>query len=374
MAGVYIHIPFCKKICHYCDFFRTKSIQRIPDFVNALLIELKLQEKYLIGENIETIYFGGGTPSLLEINYVSKILNQIYLLFPVINKPEITIEANPDDITKEYLSELKQLPINRISLGIQSFHDDELKLMNRRHSAKQAIEAVKLLQDFGFNNISIDIIFGLPNSNVERLTENIQQAVQLNVNHISAYDLTIEPNTIFHKWVKEKKISRVGEEQSFLQFKTLIGLLEQNGYQHYEISNFAKPDCYSKHNTNYWKQKPYLGVGPSAHSFNGQSRQWNIKNLDKYIDSIHQNVIPFEIEYLNPTTKLNEFIMTSLRTMWGLDLNEVERLYDVSIKNRLLENASKYIKSNHLIYSNSTLILSTEGKFISDSIISELFF
>ncbi|MCK4344445.1 MAG: radical SAM family heme chaperone HemW [Bacteroidales bacterium] len=372
MAGIYIHIPFCKQLCFYCDFYKSNSLKEKPQFIKALKHEIELQKNYLEGEKIETIYFGGGTPSVLkgkEINSLFKKLSEIY---EITDNPEITLEVNPDDIDKDYVCEIKTTPVNRLSIGIQSFFDEDLLLLNRRHNKRQAINAVKLSQSAGFSNISIDLIYGIPGMSVENWKKNLKQAFEFNVQHISAYFLTIEPGTVMAQLIEKGDVTPLEEEENVEQYSVLLEQMAQNNFIPYEISNFCKEGYFSKHNTNYWKQEKYLGLGPSAHSYNGHSRQWNIADNDKYIQSLKADSLVFEREILDPKRRYNDYILTSLRTMWGVDLKYLEeefskesRDYCVSLAKRLLEYGMINIK-------NESLILTKQGKFIADNIISEL--
>jgi len=375
MAGIYIHIPFCKSKCFYCDFYSVARLNKKKDYIEALLYEVENQQNYLDGELIETIYFGGGTPSLLTIYEINLIIDKIAALFKIAVNPEITLELNPDDITPEFAKDLKnKTAVNRVSIGIQSFFDEDLKLMNRRHNANQSIDSVKLLNQVGFENISIDLIYGLPSLNVDKWKSNLQQAFELPVQHISAYHLTYEPNTVFERKIRDKKIIPLLEEESILQYKMLVYNMKNNDFVQYEISNFAKKNYESKHNTNYWKQKKYLGLGASAHSYNGNSRQWNINDVQVYIDCIlNKKEGLFSSENLSLTDQYNEYIMTSLRTIWGLDLNYVETQFGVQFKNQCLSFANTYLELGFIVKNENKLTLSEEGKLISDRIILEMF-
>lgn len=375
MAGIYIHIPFCFSKCNYCDFYSIPNTIFVDAFLTSLITEINLRKNYLENELIATIYFGGGTPSLLSINQINKIIEEIYLNFRVCDKPEITLEANPDDLSIEFLSALKsETKINRLSVGIQSFLDDDLKLMNRRHNAQQAFDNVLIAKKAGFDNISIDLIYGLPNQTTEKWITNIDKALGLNIQHISAYHLTYERKTNFYKFLKSKKIEEVDENLSVDLFTILIDKTKSHNFEHYEISNFALPNYYSKHNTSYWFQKKYLGIGPSAHSYNLESRQWNVSDVQKYISALAQNKLSAKTEKIDITTKYNEYIMTSLRTMWGVNLEYIQTNFPEKFIINFKKLAKKYISSKHLIQSQNNLILSEEGIFISNSIISELFF
>jgi len=373
MSGIYIHIPFCAKRCHYCDFFSTTSTAYIDDFVLALIAEIDKNKAYLSAD-IETIYFGGGTPSFISSNQLHSILNKIQKTFNIVEHPEITIEANPDDLDAEKIRNFKKIGFNRLSIGIQSFHDDELELMNRRHNAKEAIQAVKNCQHAGFDNISIDLIYGIPGQDLSKFDYSINEALKLGIQHISAYHLTYEPGTFFYQKLQKKQFEAVAEDVSVDLFQHLRKKLQGNGFMHYEISNFAKDNLFSKHNTNYWKNKHYLGLGPSAHSYNGISRKWNVSNMVKYINGIKRGEQIFEEETLTNIQKLNEYIMVSLRTMWGIDLNYVQEKFGEIMVEQIIKNAKKQIEKQNLEHTENALKLSEKGVFIADYIIAELFF
>lgn len=372
MAGIYLHIPFCKTRCIYCDFYSTTRSEMADRYVSALCRELELRKSYLDNEPVETIYFGGGTPSQLSKENFEKIFETIEREYNLGNCEEITLEANPDDLTPEYIKMLSSLPFNRISIGIQTFNEQTLRLLKRRHSAEQAISAVKECRMAGFQNISIDLMYGLPGETPESWEADLEQAVNLNVEHISAYHLIYEEGTPLYEMLQKHKVEEVDEESSVDFFALMIDRLTEAGFQHYEISNFCKPDMYSQHNSSYWTGKKYLGCGPSAHSFNGSTRQWNVSSLDKYIAGIEKGIPDFEIEELNVTTRYNDFVITSLRTMWGLSLNRLEEEFGTEFKQYCLENAQTYLDSGKLEIRDNTLFLSKEGIFISDGIMSDL--
>ena len=376
MAGIYIHIPFCKSKCNYCDFFsKIPNNNSISKYIEAVIKELELRKQYLNNQKIETIYFGGGTPSILSIKNINDIFTSISEHYNLTDNFEFTFEANPDDLSKNYLQDLKNFTeINRLSIGVQSFSGNDLKLMERRHNSNQAINSIKNAKKIGFNNISADLIYGLPKMNIENWSKNLEIMFELGIQHLSAYHLTYEQGTVFYKWLQNQKINEINETESIEQFEKLIYEAEQNGFIHYEISNFAKPDYFSKHNFNYWKQKKYLSIGTSAHSFDGNSRQWNIANIAEYINSINENKIPAEIEILSEKDKFNEYIMTSLRTFLGIDIDFIENNFDnkfyLSIKNSL----TKKIKAGFLKKDKNKIVLTLKGKFISDAIITDLFY
>ena len=371
MSGVYLHIPFCKKACHYCDFHFSTSVQTKDTMIKSMVKEIDLRYNFT-DSPIETIYFGGGTPSILSSYDINTLLNKILETFHVVNEPEITFEANPDDLTLEKLKELKKAGINRLSIGIQSFHDDDLLLMNRAHSSQQASKCIKLAQQEGFNNISIDLIYGLPGLSSDNWLTNIQNAIDLNVQHISAYCLTIEKKTVFYNWHESNKIILPDDQQTLDQFVALTDLLVSNGFEHYEISNFGKRGYYSKHNSNYWLQEKYLGIGPSAHSFNGQSRMWNVRNNNQYIKAIAEEKSFHEQETLTPRDQFNEYILTRLRTKWGINKAELKDRHQ-SYFLILEEQLKKWLDQEMILENETFFILSPGGKFIADRIISDLF-
>lgn len=373
MAGIYIHIPFCKTRCIYCDFYSTTHSNLKSVFINALCKELSQRKDYL-QEPIETIYFGGGTPSQLSEDDFIKVFDAIKQNFGMENAKEITLEANPDDLTEEYIDMLCRLPFNRISIGIQTFNDTTLSLLKRRHDANQAINAVRSCRQAGFQNISIDLIYGLPGETELRWQQDLQQALALDVEHISAYHLTYEKGTPIYKMLQRDQIKEVDENRSIHFFTTLIDTLSTAGYEHYEISNFCKPGKYSMHNTSYWKGIPYLGCGPSAHSFNGDSREWNISSLNKYIASVEEGERLHEIEQLDIYTKYNEKIITSMRTQWGLSLDEIKKAFGTKLTAYCMQQADNYIKRGKLKIEDGVLKLTCTGIFVSDGIMSDLLF
>ncbi len=374
MAGIYIHIPFCKQACNYCNFHFSTSMAMKNDFTVALLKELDLRTDYLLNDPVETIYFGGGTPSLLSGREIATILQRIYADFKLAPGAEITLEANPDDIHPRRLNLWRQAGINRLSLGVQSFFREDLLWMNRAHDEKQALSAVLDAQAAGLENISIDLIYGLPGMTDERWQINMNKAIGLQVPHLSCYALTVEPKTPLHKKIKEGKMQDVVPENQARQFLQGILCLEEAGYEHYEISNFARPGKRSRHNSNYWQSKKYLGLGPSAHSFDGKTRQWNIANNSRYIQSIANHELCFEIETLKPVDLLNEYIMTSLRTMEGLDLLHITRAFGPVPGNVLEKNAARFIAEDQMKKEDEKLVLTSKGKLFADGIAGALFF
>ncbi|MFZ4401491.1 MAG: radical SAM family heme chaperone HemW [Bacteroidales bacterium] len=374
MAGIYLHIPFCHQKCHYCNFFSTASKKHKNAFVNALLIEIELQKSYLKQEEISTIYFGGGTPSLLETKEIQHIIDNLFLNYTVLPNAEITLEANPEDLTIEKLKALSHTQVNRLSIGIQSFQDNDLQYLNRSHSSQQAKDAIKNAQMHGFSNLSIDLIYGIPGLTNDVWIENIEIAIQSGVSHISAYCLTVEAGTALDIFIKKGKMPAVDEEKSSQQFEILMKFLSENNYIHYEISNFCKEGFISLHNSNYWKQQKYLGLGPSAHSFNLHSRQWNVSNLTKYIQVININSIPCEIETLSLKQQYDEYILTGLRTIWGINEKEIHSKYGEEIFNYFKKEVEKYLQKGWVIRMENIYYLSNEGKYFADGIASDLFF
>ena len=374
MGGIYLHIPFCKQACLYCNFHFSTSMRSRNDFVMALLKEMTLRKEYLDGEPVETVYLGGGTPSLLMPGELERIVEKLFLEFTIDKNFELTLEANPDDISQASLSDWKKNGINRLSIGVQSFFQEELSWMNRAHNAGQALNAVRLAQNTGFSNISIDLIYGSPFPDEGRWEKNISRAISLNIPHLSCYALTVEPKTALQSRILEKKMPPVDPGRQADQFFLLMERLEKAGYEHYEISNFALPGRRSQHNSAYWHGKKYLGLGPSAHSFNGISRQWNIANNQLYIQALRKNTLPFEIEWLTPVQRLNEYIMTSIRTREGIDLGHVSENFGNSAAQSILSGSGSYFRDLKLEQKDSRLVLTKEGKLFADGIASALFF
>ncbi len=374
MSSIYIHIPFCAKKCFYCDFYTTISIKYKNEYVKALIKELNQRQNYIENKEIKTIYFGGGTPTLIDPSKLQSIIDEISKIYTIDKNVEITIEANPDDINSEYVQELKKTKINRISIGLQSFFDEDLKLMNRRHTSSENINAVKLLQDKGYTNISGDLIYGLPNMTIENWQKNLSEFFTLNIPHLSAYHLTYEPNTVFSKFLKKGKIKEIPEDDSIKQFDLLISEAKKNKFIHYETSNFAKEDFFSRHNSAYWKQKHYLGLGASAHSYNGDSRQYNIANIKEYIKRVGEGRGYFEKEELNTTDKYNDYLITSLRTIWGIDLIFIKNNFGDQYLNFVDNKSKTLIEKGLLIKEKLTLKITQKGKFIEDNILLDLFF
>jgi oxygen-independent coproporphyrinogen-3 oxidase len=372
MAGIYVHIPFCKVKCNYCDFHFSTNQKLTQKVVDSICQELIQKKEYLKGEEIKTIYFGGGTPSIIKTELLQQIVNTISLTFDIVDDVEFTFECNPDDLNVEKLKDLKELGVNRLSIGIQSFENEQLEFMNRAHNSDEALNCVQLAQDNGFSNITIDLIYGIPNAPLNYWEKQIQKALELNVNHISAYCLTIEDKTVFGNWFKAGKLKLVEDEESLDQFKMLQSELNKNGYEHYEISNFSKNGFISNHNSAYWLGENYIGIGPSAHSYNGESRQWNVANNIKYINGFKNKITTFEIEELSQVDRFNEFILTRLRTKWGVDLESLF-LIDNNHKKQTLKTIDKFVKNNDLELIDNSVYITQQGKFIVDYISSELF-
>ena len=372
MAGIYIHIPFCKRRCIYCDFFSTTQSDQKSTYVRALCEELRIRKDYLQEEDIETIYLGGGTPSQLSQKELESIFTTIYNIYKVKEDAEITLEANPDDLTPEYVSMLCQLPINRISMGIQTFQENTLKLLHRRHTAQQAVEAFYRCREAGFQNISIDLMYGLPGETLETWIHDLKQAIDLHPEHISAYHLIYEEGTVLWKLREECQVKEADEDLSVSLFSTLIDMLTQAGYQHYEISNFCLPGLHSQHNSSYWTGKNYLGCGPSAHSYNGFSRQWNVASLDKYMTGISSGQPDFELEELDLYTRYNDFVITSIRTCWGMPLSRLQTEYSEELYHYCLRMAKPHLEQGLLELQDEVLKLTSKGIFVSDGIMSDL--
>ena len=370
MAGIYIHIPYCRKICHYCDFHREKASKCDKRYIDALLDEAQTRKEYLDDEVIETVYFGGGTPSVLDAGQLNGIISWLKGHFRFSENREITIEVNPDDITEQYVEDMLRAGVNRVSIGVQSLNDQILKKLNRRHNAQQAKNAIRIFQDAGIKNISADLIYGIPGLTLEEWNDSLRSLIDTGIVHLSAYHLTIEENTVFGEMKVRGELTEADEEDSLQQYNSLIEISAEAGFAHYEISNFARKGLFSKHNTNYWRQKKYLGLGPSAHSYNGFSRQWNVSDTEKYIRSVSAGEEWFEREELDNRTRFNEYIMTSLRTMWGIDLNYIEREFEKEGSDYIKNIATKYISYGMMSYKEDTLVLTDQGMIISDNIIS----
>jgi oxygen-independent coproporphyrinogen III oxidase len=373
MAGVYIHIPFCRQKCHYCNFFSLASSKRRDEFLVSLETEMVMQHQYLENEEVETIYFGGGTPSMLSQTELNKFFEALYSLFPISPGAEITLEANPDDLHPPKLKELASTPVNRLSIGIQSFRDEDLHYLNRIHTADQALTSVKDAFDAGFSNLSIDLIYGVPTLNDRNWMNNLQIVADLNIPHLSAYALTVEPKTPLEGLIRRKKTAAPDDEKMISQFRLLTDFARSNRLVHYEISNLCREPYYSKHNTSYWNGTKYLGLGPSAHSFNGISRQWNVASLDGYIRSLSGDSIPFEQEILTADQLYNEFVMVSLRTIWGVDPAMIRQRFGEERESFFLARIAPFIRTGRVETRNKVCVLTAEGKLLADRITSELF-
>ena len=372
MAGLYIHFPFCKQACHYCNFHFSTSLRYKKDLIHGLHQELKLRKTYLEGETLETIYFGGGTPSLLSEEDILDLFKSINDNYNIALNAEITLEANPDDLTRDYIDNLRKTDINRLSIGIQSFFEEDLQWMNRAHNQEQANNAIKWSKEAGFDLITIDLIYGSPSTSDEHWLANIQTAIDYGIEHISSYCLTVEEKTPLAKMLKKGESKSVSDEQGARQFDMLMATLENAGYEQYEISNFAKNKQYAKHNTAYWQGKKYLGLGPSAHSFNGNSRSWNIPNNNISIKSLSENILPLTTELLSEKERYNELLMTGLRTMWGVDINLVKSL-NPSLVNQLDQDMQPFIIKGFVCFENNSYKITRKGKFLADRIASDLF-
>ena len=372
MAGIYLHVPFCKRRCIYCDFFSTTQSERKTEYVHTLCSELEMRKEYLGGEMVETIYWGGGTPSQLDKEDFETIFSYIYRNYSISRHPEITLEANPDDLTPDYIAMLRTLPFNRLSMGIQTFNESILKVLQRRHTARQAIEAFQNCRAAGFQNISIDLMYGLPGETLSTWQQDLDQALLLHPEHISAYHLIYEEDTVLWKLREQHKVEEADEDLSVSLFSTLIDRLTSEGYDHYEISNFSLPGLYSRHNSSYWTEKKYLGCGPSAHSYNGVSRQWNIASLDTYMKGISAGAPVFEIEELDLYTRYNDFVITRIRTEWGMPLSKLRDEFGEKLYDYCLRMAAPHLKQGTLELVNDVLRLTRKGIFISDGIMSDM--
>lgn len=371
---IYLHIPFCKQKCSYCNFHFSTSLQLKDAMLDALKKEIALRKDELQNKNLSSLYFGGGTPSVLSVDEIKSLMDEVLKYFSFDEKIEITLEANPDDLNGSFLKELSQTGINRLSIGTQSFFDEDLKLMNRAHNASQADASIKRAQDSGFENISIDLIYGSPTSGFEVWKENLDKAAELQVPHISSYALTVEPKTALDKWIEKGKVKNPDEEIQSEEFLYMSEFLKQNGFDHYEISNFGKPGFHSGHNTSYWKYREYLGIGPSAHSYNGnEKRSWNIANNPQYIKKLNENELPAETEILSEKDRFNEMLMIGLRTMWGVDLQKMNAEFSNEILEYVKKESAPKIQSGFLKIENNHLLIPEEHWFRADGIASDLF-
>ena len=372
MSGIYIHIPFCKQACHYCDFHFSTNLKKKDEMVLALAKEIEMRKSEFQEEIVETIYFGGGTPSILEISDLKFLIDAVYRNFKVAENPEITVEANPDDLTENRIIELSKNKVNRLSIGIQSFFEDDLKLMNRAHNVEEAKSCLKIATQY-FDNISIDLIYGIPEMSNEKWLQNIETALSFKVPHISSYALTVEPKTALHSFIQKGIIPQPDDEVAQEHFQILVDKLSENEFIHYELSNFGKENYFSKNNSSYWLGKKYIGIGPSAHSYDGKNRGWNVSNNSLYIKSIQENKLPIEIETLTKTDRYNEYVMTGLRTIWGVSLNKIEQEFGETYLHYLNQQAAKFIEDHLLFVDDNILRTTKKGKFLSDGIASDLF-
>lgn len=372
MSGIYIHIPFCKQACHYCDFHFSTNLKKKDEMVLALANEIEMRKNEFQDSIVETIYFGGGTPSILQIEDLKFLIDAVYKNYKVVENPEITVEANPDDLTETRIIELSKNKVNRLSIGIQSFFEDDLQLMNRAHNVEEAKKCLEIATHY-FDNISIDLIYGVPEMSNEKWLQNIETALSFGVPHISSYALTVEPKTALHSFIQKGIIPQPDDEVAQEHFHILVDKLSENGFIHYELSNFGKENYFSKNNSSYWLGKKYIGIGPSAHSYDGKNRGWNVSNNSLYIKSIQENKLPIEIETLTKTDRYNEYIMTGLRTIWGVSLERIEQEFGKTYLDYLNQQAAKFIKDHLLFVDDNILRTTKKGKFLSDGIASDLF-
>jgi oxygen-independent coproporphyrinogen III oxidase len=373
MSGIYIHIPFCKQACHYCDFHFSTSIKKKEEMVLAIAKEIVMRKEEFKNEIVETIYFGGGTPSILQVSDLKFLIDAIYKNYKIAENPEITIEANPDDLSRERIIELANTPINRLSIGVQSFFEADLQLMNRAHNSVEAIRSLEIATQY-FENISVDLIYGIPGLTNKQWLQNIQRVLDLKISHISSYALTVEPKTALYKMIKQGIIPELNDAKAHKQFLILVDTLEKNNFIHYELSNFAKETYFSKNNSAYWLGKNYIGVGPSAHSYDGVNRSWNISNNSLYLQSLSENKLPSEKEILSQTDIYNEYVMTGLRTIWGVSLEKIEIQFGQNYLDYLLKNVQKHIDDQKLVLEKNVLKTTRKGKFFCDGIASDLFY
>lgn len=372
MSGIYIHIPFCKQACHYCDFHFSTSMKKKEEMVQALVKEMQMRKSEFENETVETIYFGGGTPSVLSEVELDFLIDAVYANFKVAENPEITLEANPDDLSDERIVELAGSRINRLSIGIQSFFENDLKMMNRAHNAEEAKKSLETATRY-FDNISIDLIYGIPGMTNEMWKQNIETALSFGIPHISSYALTVEPKTALKKLIQTGKVSEPKDEVAQEHFMILVEMLQQHGFIHYELSNFGKPDYFSKNNSAYWLGKKYIGIGPSAHSYDGISRSWNIANNPIYLKEIEAGKLPGEVEILTANDRYNEYIMTGFRTIWGVSLNRIQKEFGEEVLQYLQKQSEKFIADGLLAVEKNILKTTPKGKFLADGIASDLF-
>ena len=380
MSGIYLHIPFCKSKCAYCNFFSLVTEKKMDDYVSALKKEIINRKSYLGDDVVKTIYFGGGTPSLLPIKYVEEILELLHENYNIISNPEVTLEINPDTIDKDKMLALKHLGVNRMSVGIQSFNDDDLRYLGRRHDSRHALQVLDDLSSVGFDRITLDLIYGMPTLTEEKWNHNLDIFFSTGISHLSAYALTVEPKTILGQKIEKEELREVSEEETIRHYNILVERTKENGFEHYEISNFAKEGCRSQHNSIYWQDVKYLGLGPSSHSYDGNSRQWNVSNLTKYIQFVNADIDTdtdmgryYEREILSKEDKFNEYVMTSLRTSWGCNIEKIERDYGESYAHNFLKDIKKYLDSGIMLMKDNNFILTDEGMLFADGIAADLF-
>ena len=372
MSGIYIHIPFCKQACHYCDFHFSTNLGKKEEMVSALCKELELRKDEFANETVETIYFGGGTPSVLSGEEIKKLITTVFVHYSVSENPEITLEANPDDLSTHKIMQLANSPINRLSIGIQSFFEDDLIWMNRAHNAQEAEKCLKEASEH-FGNISVDLIYGIPGMDVARWQQNIAKALSFDIPHISSYALTVEPKTVLAHMIKTGKVENVDDEAAERHFHILVDTLEKEGFINYEISNFGKEGFFSKNNSAYWQGKKYMGIGPSAHSFDGNRRGWNIRNNTKYLKGIQAGDLTMETEYLSRTDRYNEYIMTGLRTMWGVSLSKIKTEFGEKYSDYVMRQSQNKITEQLLVRDGDVILATKKGKFLVDGIAADLF-
>ncbi|PXY41568.1 coproporphyrinogen III oxidase [Flavobacterium cheongpyeongense] len=373
MPGIYIHIPFCKQACHYCDFHFSTSMKKKDEMVLALTKEIAMRKSEFENEIVETIYFGGGTPSVLTTTEINFLISEVYKNYKVSDNPEITLEANPDDLSSERILGLSKSPVNRLSIGIQSFYEDDLKMMNRAHNSAEAKKCLQEATKY-FDNISLDLIYGIPGMSNEMWKHNIQTALDFGIPHISSYALTVEPKTALKKLIDTGKIAEPQDEAASNHFMILVETLQKNGFIHYELSNFGKENYFSKNNSAYWLGKKYIGIGPSAHSYDGEKRGWNVANNSLYLKSIQNNTLPIETEILSKSDRYNEYIMTGLRTIWGISLERIENEFGSEYLIYLNKQAQKFLNDELVYISDHILRPTAKGKFLTDGIASDLFY
>ena len=371
---IYLHIPFCKQKCSYCNFHFSTSLKFKEEMISALKKEIYVRKNELENKTLKSLYFGGGTPSLLHVDELKSLIDEVLKHFSFDSEIEITLEANPDDLDQTFLKELSQTPINRLSIGTQSFFDEDLKMMNRAHNSGEAESSIKRAQDFGFENISIDLIYGSPTSNFEIWKKNLRKTIELEVPHVSSYALTIEPKTALNTWISQGKIAAPKEAEQHEEFFYMTDFLKDHGFDHYEISNFGKPGFHSKHNSSYWKYQEYLGIGPSAHSYNGRNeRSWNVANNQLYINSLHQNTLAKETEILSEKDQFNEMLMIGLRTIWGVDLSSLKEKFSTELLEYFQNEIKNKLEDGILSIENNHLKIPEKHWFLADGIASDLF-